>query len=99
VSKRDNGLHAYKHRHVHADLASTPCRHHGGCGCGFAHRSRSRVPLASELRRSFSPATASAERNSILEFSSWSSSFQGVPDLGGRWCMSRGHGPAKRTRK
>ena len=25
--------------------------------------------------------------------------FQGVSDLGGRWCMSHDHGPAKRTRK
>ena len=59
LSKRDNGL--------QADEASPPCRHLGGCGREFAHRSRSRVPLASELRRSFSAASTSAARTSILE--------------------------------
>lgn len=58
-----HGLHAYKHWHVHADEGSPPC---GGCGCGLAYRSRSRVPLASELRRSLVRASTSAARTSIL---------------------------------
>jgi hypothetical protein len=65
-SKRDDGLHTYKHRHVHAEEVSTPCRHRGGYRCGFAHRSRSRGPFASEHRHSFSAGLGECRENFLL---------------------------------
>ena len=96
--ERVDGLHAYKHRHVHPDEVSPHCP------IVFAHWSLRRVPLARELRRRFIAASASAERTSTLEFFVLAvvgffplRPFQRVPDVGGRWCITRG--PAKRMRK
>ena len=95
-----DGFHAYKHWDVYADKGSHPRRHGGGCGYGFAYRSRRVVvTLASELRRSFSAGHDECGENFHLgvfglgrrRFLARCSASESPAGLGERWCMARGH--------
>ena len=54
---------------TYVDEGSHPCRHGSGCKCEFSHRSQSRVPLVSELRRSFSAGLDKCDKFYLVAFS------------------------------